>query len=263
MRAACVVVFGIAVSGCAALPLHPPEAWVEFRGAALGGSTEGYSLDYEVAAVSGRPIWMLVEFDEPTGGRACEFVRKVEPRSRLLFECPMEVLPGRWYSIRLRAFRDDRLRTEVANRSEAFRRSSQQLAEFEVGRAGLKTVRTDLAALIDEGTKDVPSTFEPAWYRPLERPFKVVAFDNSGRLTIDAEAIVFVDGDQTLRIPFSSVTSVRLGEMQGDVANEWVVVRFLDDEGRRDGAGFRDGAYLGHGLATGVLYLAVRRATGR
>jgi hypothetical protein len=94
----------------------------------------------------------------------------------------------------------------------------------------------------------------------LNKGFSMRAYENSGNLTIEADALVFVDGKKTVRIPYSQITSVRWEPLDNDIANHWTAVRFTSDDGKPDGVAFRDGGMMGHSQGTGMIYVTLHRA---
>ena len=242
----------------------PSSKWVEFKPGGLMGVAEGYALVYGIANTSKQPLWAMVEFDTEAGERQCEFIKKIEPGVSFLFQCPyMAVVPGQRYPLKLRVYTEDRLTGQVASFEPMFRATEAELAAFEKVRAGLTDAPRVTDKALDEGatSPDLPTSFEPTWFRRLQRGFSLRAYEDSGRLTVATDALVFTAGDKTVRISFSQITSVRLDGMPRDMANNWVVVRFTNDEQKPDGVGFRDGAGLGNGKGTSMMYLTVRRAS--
>lgn len=114
--------------------------------------------------------------------------------------------------------------------------------------------------VIEAAELPLPSTHKPTWYRKIDKGFSMRAYENSGDLTIEADALVFVDGKKTVRIPFSQITSVRWEPLDNDIANHWAAVRFTNDEGKPDGVAFRDGGMLGRRQHTGMIYVTLHRA---
>ena len=114
--------------------------------------------------------------------------------------------------------------------------------------------------VIEAAELPLPSTHQPTWYRRINKGFSMRAYENSGDLTIEADALLFVDGPKTVRIPFSRIISVRWEPLDNDIANHWAVVRFTNDEGKEDGAAFRDGGRLGRRQGTGMIYVTLHRA---
>jgi len=106
----------------------------------------------------------------------------------------------------------------------------------------------------------VPSTHKPTWYRRINKGFSMRAYETSGDLTIEADALVFVDGKKTVRIPYSQIISVRWEPLDNDIANHWAAVRFTNDEGKPDGVAFRDGGGMGLRQGTAMIYVTLHRA---
>jgi hypothetical protein len=104
----------------------------------------------------------------------------------------------------------------------------------------------------------LPATFKPTWYRRVNKGFSMRAYENSGDLTVSADELLFVDGKLKLRIPKAKIQSVRWEPLDNDIANHWIVVRFVNDEGKDDGVGFRDGGRMGTRGKSGPAFQAVR-----
>ncbi len=240
----------------------PSSKWVEFKPGGLMGVAGGYALVYGIANTSKQLLWAMVEFNTPSGDRQCEFIKKIEPGASFLFQCPMTaILPGERYPLKLSVYADDRLAERVARFESVFRTSEQELAAFNKVRESLADAPSVSINALDDGAASpaLPTSFEPTWFRRLQRGFSLKAYEDSGQLTVNADALVFTAGDKTVRIPVSNITSVRLDGMPRDLANDWVVVRFTNEGQKPDGVGFKDGARLGNGRDTGMMYLAVRR----
>lgn len=226
----------------------PSSRWVEFKPGGVMGVAGGYALIYGIANMSKQPLCAMVEFNSPAGDRQCEFIERIEPGASSLFSCPFTTIqPGERYPMRLSVYTDDRLAERVARFEPVFRAHERELAEFNKLRAD----RTDLPSMpvsaSDDGaaSPELPTSFEPTWFRRLQRGFSLRAYEDSGQLTVNADALVFTAEGKTLRIPVSQVTSVRFDGMPRDLANDWVVVRFINDEQKPDGVGFKDGTGLG------------------
>jgi hypothetical protein len=122
-----------------------------------------------------------------------------------------------------------------------------ELAAADGARAAAADATPALVTIVDEGAPTpFPATFKPTWYR---RDF-----------TVTPDALVFIDGKTTIRIPVSQITSVRHGPIPRDIANHWVIVRFTNDQQQPDAVAFRDGSRIGLGQDTRLMYLAARRA---
>jgi hypothetical protein len=131
-----------------------------------------------------------------------------------------------------------------------------------------------LAKLRDEGAKKfakaaaqspeavaagLPARFETVWYRPGKRGFSLKAYDATGTLTIDTEAIEFKSDKKTLTIRVSDIQSVSLDKVTSAAnfadPNRWGIVKF-GAEG--EVAAFHDGHGLGGGGDTERIYLTMR-----
>jgi hypothetical protein len=253
---------------CLAIPAtsetqQPPESkWFEFKPGGLRGAAGGYALVYGIRNTSREPQWAMVEFDNPDGDRLCEFIKKIEPGAAIDFECPVAaVTAGQSYQLTLAVYEDERLTDRMVRFEPVLKVTEPELAEADKAGAASPAASRALVTTLDEGAATpFPATFKPTWYRRVERGFSLRAYEDSGDLTVHADALVFTAGKKTIRIPVSQITSVRLDSLPRDIANHWVVVRFTNDEQKPDGVGFRDGARMGGGQDTRLIYMAVRRA---
>jgi hypothetical protein len=240
----------------------PSSKWVDFGAGELVKTADGYALVYGISTSTRESLYALVEVSNPDGTRRCEFLKKLEPKASYRFECPLaDAAAGQSYASRLTAYFDDRLEDRELRYEPVFQVTTQVLGAADKAAAPAAAVRT-VANGVDEGAASpaLPTTFKPTWYRRLERGFSMKAYEDSGDLTVNADALVFTTGKKTVRIPFSDITSVRWEPMPRDIANYWVVVRFTNDQQQPDGVGFRDGSRMGASKGTGMMYLAVHRA---
>lgn len=264
-RTAVVAVALVGLFGQPAGAQRPPSSkWVEFKPGGLMGGGDALAMVYGVANISKQPVWVLAEFNSPGGDRLCEFLKKIEPGASTLFECAVAaIMADQRYPLKLSVYSDDRLASRVERFEPTFRTSQQELTSFEKLRAATTDTRPTPLANVDDGaaSADLPTTFEPTWYRRLQRGFSLKAYEDSGQLTVSVDTLVFTAGEKVVRIPLAQITSVRLAGVPRDIANDWVVVRFTGDDQKPDGVGFKDGSGLGNGKGTGVMYLTIRRAT--
>jgi hypothetical protein len=225
----------------------------------------GHALVYRVANTSDEPLWVLVDFDEPNGDRLCGFIKKIEPGAGHLFECPLTtpVVADQEYRLRLSVYADDRLASRIAGVDPVFRANQTDLAAFEELRATIPEPRpAALGRSVDDAapSPNLPAVFEPTWFRHLQRRLSLAAYEDSGRLTVDTDALLFTSDETTIRVPFAQISSVRLESMPSDPVNNWVVVRFTADDNKPEGVGFKDGAWLGNSNGEGMIFLTIRRA---
>jgi hypothetical protein len=161
---------------------------------------------------------------------------------------------GQKYDMRVRIFRDADLNNRELIYEPTLTVTPQLLSAAE---------NVSAAPAVPLGTFEniatpVPAVFKPTWYRRVNKGFGMKAYENSGDLTVSADELLFVDGKMTLRIPKAKIQSVRWEPLDNDIANHWIVVRFINDEGKEDGVGFRDGARMGTRGKSGPTYQAVR-----
>jgi len=109
----------------------------------------------------------------------------------------------------------------------------------------------------DQPALSFPKEFAKAWFRSGDRRFSLKAYSASGKLIVHEERISFGEHDDAFDISFAEVNSVSMGQMPGDTANDWVIVRYGSPE---KAAGFKDGSQLGWGKETPSIYSAVTTA---
>lgn len=88
--------------------------------------------------------------------------------------------------------------------------------------------------------------FERAYYQ--SRPntwlrFRLLAYEDVGKLTIDTSSIVFESAKRTLAI--DRIQRVSFGKQGRDFVNDWVKVEYLDAVNQPAIAFFADGGSLG------------------
>lgn len=107
-----------------------------------------------------------------------------------------------------------------------------------------------------------PVVFDRAYYLSRENTwlrFKLLAYDDTGKLTISESAIAFESAKRRLAI--DRITGVSYGKQGRDFVNNWVKVEYLD-EGAPALAFFADGGSLGwSGVAGGTakMFEGIRR----
>jgi hypothetical protein len=170
-------------------------------------------------------------------------------------ECPVTNPADQKYLTRVRIFRDAQLNDrEIHYVPELAVSESMVAAAEDVGSAEASVP----PGTFESSATTYPAVFKPTWYRRVDKGFGMRAYENSGDLTVTADELRFVDGDKTVRIPFAKIQSVRWEPLPNDIANHWIVVKFINDEGNPDGVAFRDGARLGTRGRSGPIYQAVR-----
>lgn len=221
----------------------------------------GHVFIYEIEGHSSDPKWAEVEVNNADGSRRCEWLTKLEPKVNYRFECPVTVAAGDRIPLRFRLYKDAKLDDRQHFSDPTIDVSANYLADAKKPRPAAKPG----TVLPPEGTIEavdipLPATFEPTWYRRINKGFSMRAYENSGDLTIEPDGLVFVDGKTTVRVKFSQITAVRWEPLGADIANHWVSVRFTNDEGKEDGIAFRDGGMLGRRQHTGQIYVTLHRA---
>lgn len=240
----------------------PESRWFEFKPGGLRAAPSGYALEYGLHNTSKQPQWVMAEFDNPDGSRLCEFIKKIEPKSSFEFECPVAAVKvAESYKLTLAVYGDDRLTDRMVRFEPVIPITEAELATADRARPAAADASSPLATIVDEGAPTpFPATFKPTWYRRLDRGFSLRAYEHSGDFTVTPDALIFIDGKTTIRIPVSQITSVRHGPIPRDIANHWVIVRFTNDQQQPDAVAFRDGSRIGLGQDTRLMYLAARRA---
>lgn len=256
-----IAVMALLVSGHEGVA-RAQSRWVEVSGPTLVARGASYAVVYTLAAQGSKdPIWAEVEVNNADGSRRCEWLKKLEGKQVVRFECPVTGAVGDKVPSRVRVFKDEKLEDRELFRDPELNVTAAVLATAEKEGAALAAgVAIAPDGVIDAPGMPVPSTFKPTWYRRIDRGFAMRAYENSGDLTVESDALVFVDGKKTVRIPYSQITSVRWEPMPNDIANHWVAVRFTNDEGKPDGVAFRDGGMLGNRQGTGKIYVTLHRA---
>jgi hypothetical protein len=253
-----VVVLSPAGAHLAAAQANPPTSrFVEVWKPHIAKRGDAHVLVHGINSTAPRDrFWALVEVNNPDGSRKCEWLKMVEPRQRYRFECPLQNPGGEKYESRVRVYSDAKLEDREMLYEPVLAVTPQLLSGAKQADAEGTSVPDGVFEAIET---PLPVTFKSTWYRRLDRGFGMRAYENSGDFTVSADALVFVDGKKTVRIPHAQILSVRWEPLPNDIANHWLVVRFTNDEGKPDGVGFRDGARLGTRGNTGPLYQAVRR----
>ena len=208
---------------------------------------------------SKRPKWVEVEVNNADGSRRCEWLKMLEPKQAYRFECPVTLAVGDKVPTRVRQYDDAKLEDRDFFWDPVVSVTAGYLANAKAAPAAGGAI-TVPEGVIEAAELPLPSTHQPTWYRRINKGFSMRAYENSGDLTIEADALLFVDPPKTVRIPFSRIISVRWEPLDNDIANHWAVVRFTNDEGKEDGAAFRDGGRLGRRQGTGMIYVTLHRA---
>jgi hypothetical protein len=249
----------------AARQAPPSSRWVTVSRPYLAKRGTTYVLAHSITSTMPKePSWAVVEVDAADGSRLCEWIKKLEPKQAYQFECPLEgAAAGQKYASRVRVFTDETL--SLSDR-ELFYEPTLNLTAQTLAEAAEPGAASTAATVVPDGVVEgaappIPSTFKPTWYRRVDRGFSMRAYENSGDLTVNAEELTFVDGKKVVRIPYARMQSVRWEPLPNDIANHWMVIRFTNDEDKPDGVAFRDGGRIGLRGETGIIYLAVRRAT--
>ncbi len=254
-----VAVIHSAIESAVAQETPPTSKFYELGKVHLAKRNNTYLLVHTITSTASKDrFWALVEVNNLDGSRKCEWLKVLEPKQRYRFECPMEATAGQQFPSRVRIYSDARL----TNR-ELFYEPVLDVTADRLSAAA--AVSESTSAVVPDGTFDavesaLPATFKPTWYRRIDKSFGMRAYENSGDLTVTTDALLFVDGKKTVRIPHSQIMSVRWEPLPNDIANHWVVVRFKNEEGKEDGVAFRDGGRIGLRGETGPIYQALRRA---
>lgn len=220
----------------------------------------GLAFVYTMTGDSRQPKWAEVEVNNADGSRRCEWLKKLEPKQAYRFECPVTVAAGDKVPTRVRIYKDAKLEDREFFNDPVVSVNANALANAAKAAPPAAGAITVPDGVIEAAELPLPSLHKPTWYRRLNKGFSMRAYENSGDLTIEADALVFVDGEKTVRIPFSQITSVRWEPLDNDIANHWASVRFTNDEGKEDGVAFRDGGRLGRRQGTGMIYVTLHRA---
>jgi len=85
---------------------------------------------------------------------------------------------------------------------------------------------------------ELPRTFEKIWYRPGKKSTSIYskAYTHKGKVTITKDAFEFSCKDKQLTIPYSSLLSVRWGELEDYKYYEWAILKFDAGEGEKRAA---------------------------
>jgi hypothetical protein len=251
----------LAIESASAQEAPPTSRHYELGKVHLAKRDNAYVLVHTISSTAPKDrFWALIEVNNADGSRKCEWLKVLEPKRRYRFECPVEATAGQKYPSRVRIYSDPRLR--LTDR-ELFYEPILDITADRV--SGAAADQDSTAVAVPDGTFDaiesaLPATFEPTWYRRLDKGFGMRAYENSGDLTVSSDALLFTDGKKTVRIPYDQVLSVRWEPLPNDIANHWVVVRFKNEAGKEDGVAFRDGGRIGLRGDTGPIYQALRRA---
>ncbi len=151
------------------------------------------------------------------------------------------------------------------NVAVAFGIAAHRAASVLAGRAALSAGL--LLALVMQGLGSHPAAATgneaPSFPRTLEKVwYRTASGRSAGDLTITPDTLEFFGKKRSFSIPFSAISMISLGKMQGDLNNDWVVLA-LDQGETRELVGIRDGRKLGYGQRTEdmaeVILTAARR----
>jgi hypothetical protein len=251
-----------------ALALLSLTVWLPLDGAVQAQTPDGRVVErdgthvfiYEVEGHSRVPKWAEVEVNNADGSRRCEWLKKLEPKVVYRFECPVTVAVGDKIPLRWRLYKDATLEDREFFHDPVITITANYLADAKKPRPAKEGTVYPENGIIEAVDIPLPAKFEPTWYRRINKGFSMRAYENSGELTVGADALVFVDGDKTVRVPFDRITAVRWEPLDNDIANHWASVRFTNDDGKDDGIAFRDGGRLGRRQHTGQIYVTLHRA---
>lgn len=219
----------------------------------------GHVFIYEIEGHSSDPKWAEVEVNNADGSRKCEWLKKLDPKVIYRLECPLTVAVGDKIPLRFRIYKNAKLDDRQHFSDPVVNVTANYLADAKKPRPAKPGTVVPPEGILEAVDIPLPAKFEPTWYRRIDKGFSMRAYENSGELTVEADALVFVDGKKTVRVPFSQVTAVRWEPLGADIANHWASVRFTNDEGKEDGIAFRDGGMLGRRQHTGQIYVALHR----
>ena|SRR3989344_1603589 len=88
--------------------------------------------------------------------------------------------------------------------------------------------------------------FNKVWYLPSEntwKDFNMLAMKDSGILTINDHSLEFLG--KSTKIVIDNIQSVSYGKQGRDFVNNWIKVRYIDENGKPAQAFFADGRLLG------------------
>ena len=113
------------------------------------------------------------------------------------------------------------------------------------------------AASVDVGKAvQLPATFENVWFRTDKVRMLGLAYEATGTLTVDKEALVFNHKDGAMRVAADSVQRVTEGTMWPDIVNVWLSVHY-QEAGSTKVAAFK-GAPFSSSPSLSDLYAAIR-----
>jgi hypothetical protein len=101
------------------------------------------------------------------------------------------------------------------------------------------------------------SEFDPVWFRPETKTSLLKAYSDSGRLVVTNNRVTFYKRKDAIEIDLHDIKTVELSRMSGDVANDWVVIRYGEPVRI---AGFKDGSLMGWGRNTDQIFSAIKTA---
>ncbi|MGE0816695.1 MAG: hypothetical protein AB7O28_12240 [Vicinamibacterales bacterium] len=223
----------------------------------------GHVLAQTVTTTSGSTkdkFWTLVEMDGPDPAKSCDWVKAMDAKQSVRFECPLTDAAGQKFTVRVRVFTDAKLEDRHLFYEPEFTITQGMLDAATDAPSGEAPAPVGVFEGMDT---PLPATFKPTWYRRVDKGFGMRAYQNSGDFTATAEGLSFVDGKMTVTIPKASILSVRWEPLPNDIANHWVVVRYTTAEGKEDGVAFRDGGRMGTRGNTGPIFLAARKVAAR
>ena len=224
-----------------------------------------------------KPVWVMFDAAGPPGANACRIVKKLEPQSRKLFQCPQSsITPGSDYPLSVAVYADERFDNILAWFSGSMQVSEKDL-EF-TRKVSLEkgiNARMPAAESGDDAAPSppVPAAFDNTYYRVppnmstvgsrmkagLGSLLKMKGFED-GTFTVEADALSFKGKATTLRIPFSGITGVGLEVFPPNEAAEWLVVRFVGDDKQPGAAAFQNYGGRKNLGDTGMMLLTMHRA---
>ena len=258
VAAVAVVMLSIVLPPLAGAQNTPPDSrWAQISKPILAKRGNVILLTHTISGTSRENVWAIVDMNGTDDTAPCTWLKVIEPKQSYRFECPLKNPAGQKYSTRVRIFRDALLDDREIHYVPELAVSDAMVAAAENAASAPPSVPP---GTFESTATTFPATFKPTWYRRVDKGFGMRAYENSGDLTVSATELLFVDGDKTVRIPFAKIQSVRWDTLPNDIANHWIVVKFINDEGKPDGVAFRDGARMGNRGRSGPIYLAVRNA---
>lgn len=249
---------------------------IELQPGGLMVFADGMAQSYGVRNKAKKPVWVMFDAEGPPGANACRIIRKLEPQSAKLFQCPQSsITPGSAYPLSVSVSADERFDNVLAwfSGSMLVNEKDLELMRKVTQEKGLNAPTPAAESGDDAGpSPPLPAAFDGTSYRVppnmstigsrlksgLGSMFKLKGYE-SGTLTVEADALSFKGKESTLRIPLSGITAVGL-EMFLPNEPEWLVVRFIGDD-RQPGAA----AFQNHGSRkslgdTGMMLLTIHRA---